>query len=115
MSSALADRRCKPCEGGVPALGRAEITAALAELHPEWRLAEDGRSITRRFGFPAYSRTLAFANAVAWIAISEGHHPELIVNYDACEVRWTTHAIDGLSDNDFICAAKTDRLVGALP
>jgi 4a-hydroxytetrahydrobiopterin dehydratase len=115
MSSALADRRCKPCEGGVPALGQAEITAGLAELHPEWRLAEDGRAITRRFGFPAYSRTLAFANAVAWIAISEGHHPELIVHYDACEVRWTTHAIDGLSDNDFICAAKTDRLVEALP
>ena len=66
--------------------------------------------VSRRFSFPAYSRTVAFANAVAWIAIVEGHHPVLTVSYGDCVVSYTTHAIGGLSDNDFICAAKIDRL-----
>lgn len=80
-------------------------------LHADWSVSDDGREISRSFSFPAYSRTLGFANAVAWIAIQEGHHPELVVNYGSCEVRWSTHAIDGLSDNDFICAAKVDQLL----
>ena len=74
------------------------------------RLSEDGLEISRGFEFQAYGRTLAFANAVAWIAISEGHHPVLTISYGRCDVSYTTHAIDGLSDNDFICAAKIDRL-----
>jgi 4a-hydroxytetrahydrobiopterin dehydratase len=110
MSSDLADRRCKPCEGGVEPL-RADQSAALLEaLHPDWSLTEDGLSITRVFDFPAYSRSLGFTNAVAWIAIVEGHHPVLTLSYGSCSVRYTTHAINGLSDNDFICAAKIDRL-----
>lgn len=83
----------------------------LIALHDDWSLSDDGLEISRRFEFPAYSRTLAFANAVAWIAISEGHHPVLTVSYGSCDVSYTTHAIDGLSDNDFICAAKIDRLI----
>ena len=79
-------------------------------LDPAWILSEDGLKISRRFLFPSYNRTLGFANAVAWIAISEGHHPVLTVSYGSCDVSWTTHAIGGLSDNDFICAAKVDRL-----
>lgn len=79
-------------------------------LHEDWALSDDGLEISRRFSFPAYGRTLAFANAVAWIAITEGHHPVLTVSYGNCDVSYTTHAIDGLSDNDFICAAKIDRL-----
>jgi 4a-hydroxytetrahydrobiopterin dehydratase len=91
----------------------AEAERQLGELDADWVLTDADRVLSRRFEFPAYSRTLGFANAVAWIAISEGHHPELVVNYNCCEVRWTTHAIGGLSENDFICAAKTDRLVKA--
>ena len=91
----------------------AEVERQLGELHADWALTDGGRVLRRRFAFPVYSRTLGFANAVAWIAISEGHHPELVVNYDSCEVRWTTYAIQGLSENDFICAAKTDRLLEA--
>ena len=83
----------------------------MSSLHADWRLSDDGLEISRRFEFPAYSRTLGFANAVAWIATSEGHHPVLTVSYGSCDVSWTTHAIGGLSDNDFICAAKVDRLV----
>ena len=110
MTDHLADRRCKPCEGGVEPL-RSDQTAALLEaLHADWSLSDDGLQIERIFEFPAYSRSLGFANAVAWIAIVEGHHPELTVNYGSCSVSYTTHAINGLSDNDFICAAKIDRL-----
>lgn len=111
MTTDLADRRCKPCEGGVAVLRPDQSLALMKGLHPDWALGDDGRSISRRFRFKAYSRTLGFANAVAWIAISEGHHPELVVGYATCDVKWTTHAINGLSDNDFICAAKVDRLL----
>lgn len=79
-------------------------------VDPDWTVSEDGLKISRRFEFPAYSRTLAFANAVAWIAITEGHHPVMTVSYGSCHVSYTTHAINGLSDNDFICASKIDRL-----
>jgi len=110
MSKDLASRRCKPCEGGVEPLRPDQTRALLKALHFEWTLSDDGLEISRKFSFPAYGRTLAFANAVAWIAISEGHHPVLTVGYGSCEVAYTTHAIGGLSDNDFICAAKIDRL-----
>jgi 4a-hydroxytetrahydrobiopterin dehydratase len=110
MSKELANRHCKPCEGGVAPLDRGQAKELMRALHEGWVLSDDYLQISRHFEFPAYSRTLAFTNAVAWIAITEGHHPELIVNYGSCAVSYTTHAIDGLSDNDFICAAKIDRL-----
>jgi 4a-hydroxytetrahydrobiopterin dehydratase len=109
----LAQQSCKPCEGGIEPLTREQSKELLAALDPAWSLSDDGLRIVRSFEFPAYSRTLGFANAVAWIAISEGHHPVLTVEYGRCVVSYTTHAIDGLSDNDFICAAKIDRLVAA--
>jgi len=111
MSEALADRHCKPCEGGEPPLSADQVKDLLAELHPDWNVSDDGKSICREFTFPAYSRSLGFANAVAWVAISEGHHPDLQLSYGECVVHWSTHAIDGLSDNDFICAAKVDLLI----
>ncbi len=110
MSSRLEDQRCKPCEGGVDPLTAEQSADLMRALHDDWVLSDDGLEISRRFEFPAYSRTLGFANAVAWIAITEGHHPVLTVSYGSCDVSWTTHAVNGLSDNDFICAAKVDRL-----
>ncbi len=110
MTDDLTKQHCKPCEGGVAPLSRDEALSLLEKLHPDWALSDDGLSISRRFEFPAYSRTLGFANAAAWIAIAEGHHPVLTVSYGSCEVSYTTHAVNGLTDNDFICAAKTDRL-----
>ncbi len=110
MSTDLADKHCKPCEGGVAPLQPEQAEELMNGLHADWTLSDDGKSIARRFSFPAYSRTLGFANAVAWIAIVEGHHPVMTVSYGDCVVSYTTHAIDGLSDNDFICAAKIDRL-----
>ena len=111
MTEDLANRHCKPCEGGTEPLRSDQIDALLKALHDDWVLSDDGLEISRHFKFPAYSRTLGFTNAVAWIAITEGHHPDLTVSYGSCDVRYTTHAIGGLSDNDFICAAKVDRLV----
>ena len=110
MAGDLADKHCKPCEGGVDALRPDQVDALMKGLHPDWSAVDDGLAIRRRFEFPAYSRTLGFVNAVAWIAITEGHHPDITFSYGYCEVLYTTHAIGGLSDNDFICAAKVDRL-----
>ena len=109
----LADKRCRPCEGGVEPLTREQCRELLDGLDPSWTLSEDGLSILRSFDFPAYDRTLWFVNAVAWIAMIEDHHPVLTIEYGRCHVSYTTHAINGLSDNDFICAAKIDRLTNA--
>lgn len=110
MPERLVDKRCKPCEGGIPPLQAEQAEELLRALHPDWALSKDGREISRTFKFPAYSYTLAFANAAAWVAVSEGHHPVLTVRYGDCAVSYTTTAINGLSDNDFICAAKTDQI-----
>ncbi|ANO51834.1 4a-hydroxytetrahydrobiopterin dehydratase [Woeseia oceani] len=106
----LTERRCEPCEGGVEPLSRSQAKELLVLLNDGWSLSDDGKSISREFRFPVFSRTIAFVNAVAWVATVEGHHPELLVKYGSCDVRYTTTAIDGLSDNDFICAAKVDRI-----
>ncbi len=112
LTDPLAERRCEPCEGGVPPLDADAATALVAELHGDWQLDLELRRISRRFNFVGFNRPLAFLNAVAFIAATEGHHPELALGYGYCTVTYWTHAIDGLSDNDFICAAKIDRLVG---
>lgn len=110
MTGDLAQQRCKPCEGGVPPLTADQAAELLSALDAGWSISKDGLSISRSFEFSQYSQTLGFANAVAWIAIAEGHHPILTIEYGRCHVSYTTHAINGLSDNDFICAAKIDRL-----
>ena len=106
----LADKRCKPCEGGVDPLSAEQARKFMQALHEDWKLSPDADRIEREFRFPAFSRTIAFVNAVAFIATNEGHHPELNVTYGTCRVGYYTTAIDGLSDNDFICAAKIDRI-----
>ena len=111
MSSTLAESKCEPCEGGVEPLTLPEAQRYLDEINDQWRLAADGKTIYRNFAFAGFNRTMGFVNAVAWIANNEGHHPELAVGYGRCEVTFTTHAIDGLSVNDFICAAKIDQLL----
>lgn len=104
---ALGDKSCKPCEGGVAPLTEPEIVEQLKSV-VGWSLV-DG-CIVKVFRFKNYYQTLAFANAVAWIAHREDHHPELVLNYRTCEVRYNTHSIGGISENDFICAAKIEQL-----
>ena len=109
-SKSLAERKCKPCEGGVQPLSPEAAKELLSALHAGWTYDEPAAKISRLFEFPSFARTIAFTNAVAWIATVEGHHPEMTVNYGSCTVMYRTTAIDGLSDNDFICAAKVDLL-----
>ena len=109
--SGLSSKRCVPCEGGADSLASARAEELLGELDNDWVISEDGKEIRRDFKFKGYYRTMAFVNALAWIANNEGHHPDLEVGYNHCLVRYTTHAIDGLSENDFICAAKVDALL----
>ena len=107
----LAQKRCKPCEGGVPPLSAQEAARLLTELHPDWMIVEDGRAIRRALRFLDFYRTMSFVNGLAHIANREDHHPDLEVGYNYCNVRYSTHAISGLSENDFICAARLDRLL----
>lgn len=104
---ALSDKSCKPCEGGVAPMTEAEIREQLQSLEG-WDLVEG--SLVKVYRFKNYYKTMAFANAVAWIAHSEDHHPELVIKYHSCQVRYDTHAIGGISENDFICAAKIEQL-----
>jgi 4a-hydroxytetrahydrobiopterin dehydratase len=106
-TAALTERRCEACDPGTPPMGEDQIEAYLKEL-PDW--TREGHAIQRAFEFKNYYRTMAFVNAVAWIAHCEGHHPDMTVSYNKCQVQLTTHAIGGLSENDFICAAKIDAL-----
>lgn len=107
----LTERRCVPCEGGVAPLTAEQSRALMTSLGSSWQLSEDGRKLIGRYAFKNYFRTTAFVNAVAWIAIHEDHHPDITFSYQQCEVTFWTHAIDGLSENDFICAAKVDALL----
>ena len=103
----LTSRKCKPCEGGVSPLTAAEAGNLLKDLRG-WTL--EGGSITKQYSFKNYYQTLAFVNATAWISHREDHHPDISVGYNSCRVAYRTHAINGLSENDFICAAKLDAL-----
>ena len=102
----LARKKCKPCEGGA-ALTEGEARALLAGLEG-WSL--DARQITKTYRFKDYHETMAFVNAAAWVSHREDHHPDMMVGYNQCRVAYSTHSVGGLSDNDFICAAKLDAL-----
>jgi 4a-hydroxytetrahydrobiopterin dehydratase len=108
--SDLAARKCEPCEGGVVPLTPAEAAAMRAQLNDGWTIADDAKSLARSFKFKDFYRTMSFVNAVAHVANTEDHHPDFEAGYDHCRLTFTTHAIGGLSHNDFICAAKVDRL-----
>ncbi len=103
----LTNKQCKPCEGGVPPLPQTEIDRLMQQLEG-WQ--QSGSRIGKTYPFKNYYQTIAFVNAIAWMAHRENHHPDLTVTYNSCRVEYSTHAIGGLSENDFICAAKVDAL-----
>jgi len=107
----LTERHCLPCEGGTAALTPAEAKSLSSQVHSDWQLVKDGKEVVREFEFRNYYQTTAFVNAVAWIAHREDHHPDISFGYKQCRIVYSTHAIGGLSENDFICAAKIDRLL----
>jgi 4a-hydroxytetrahydrobiopterin dehydratase len=110
MSEALAARKCKPCEGGTPPLTPAEAAGLLTQVSSDWVLIDNAHAIRRDFAFRDFYRTMSFINALAHIANIEDHHPDLEVGYNYCRVKFTTHAVKGLSENDFVCAAKLDQI-----
>jgi 4a-hydroxytetrahydrobiopterin dehydratase len=108
----LAEKSCVPCEGGVPPLGWPRIQELLRQLESGWRMNAQGH-LERIFAFADFVQALAFANRVGVIAEAEGHHPDLHIAWGKCAVEIWTHAVNGLTENDFILAAKTDRAAAA--
>ncbi len=103
----LTNKQCKPCEGNVPPLSQPEIDTLMKQLEG-WQ--QHGQMIGKTYHFKNYYQAIALVNAIAWMTHREDHHPNLSVGYDSCRVEYSTHAIGGLSENDFICAAKVDAL-----
>src|SRR3989344_2579338 len=106
----LASKKCVPCEGGDAPLARVKVEKFLNEV-PKWKLDEDGiLKIARNFKFKDFKEALAFVNKVGYIAEKEGHHPKISFTWGKVEITLWTHAVGGLSENDFILAAKIDRI-----
>ncbi|MFC3907923.1 4a-hydroxytetrahydrobiopterin dehydratase [Legionella dresdenensis] len=110
MTSDLRQKHCESCEGIGQALSPEQIKNLLPQVDKQWQVINNNE-IKRSFSFADFYETMAFVNAIAWIANQENHHPDLEVGYNYCHVRFQTHALEGLSMNDFICAAKIDALI----
>lgn len=105
----LIEKHCTPCDTKIVALTIEEARAMLHSI-PEWQIKQGVPKLFKSFQFKNFYRTMAFANAIAWIAHQENHHPYLVIEYNKCTVEYWTHKINGLSENDFICAAKVNQL-----
>ncbi|MFN7998902.1 MAG: 4a-hydroxytetrahydrobiopterin dehydratase [Bryobacteraceae bacterium] len=103
----LAQKHCVPCRGGTPPLTGQELQKLSAQV-PEWKVV-DGHHISRTFLFPDFKTALAFVNRVGAVAEAEGHHPDLLLAWGKVDVKTYTHKIDGLTQSDFILAAKIDQ------
>ena len=109
----LADKHCAPCRGGVPPLAGEELER-LAGLIPGWQVV-DGHHLWKSYSFPDFRTALEFVNQAGAIAEEEGHHPDLFLSWGKVEVKVWTHKIDGLTESDFILAAKADDLDSGSP
>lgn len=107
----LIEQHCQPMERGTAPLDTAAISRLSQQLHGDWQVDADGQRISRSCKFKNYYHTMAFVNALAWVAHQEDHHPDIEVSYNRCVVHFSTHSVGGLSPNDFICAAKIDALL----
>ena len=110
----LFEQACIPCTGGIPSLSQAEIQDNLALLHSDWLLGNEHKVITRKFVVKGFAKAVYLANLTAFLADSEGHHPDIAFGWGYCAVSFTTHDSGGLTINDFICAQKLDRMNGGL-
>ena len=109
MTMNLSKKKCKPCEGGIPKLSPNEINSYLKNINDSWH-CRNNEKLTRSYAFVNFKHTMSFVNKVANLAEEEGHHPVMHVEYAQLNIELWTHAIDGLSENDFILAAKIDNL-----
>lgn len=105
----LSKRKCVPCEGNIPPLTEEEATKLNEELN-EWTLVDGSALLAKSFRFPNFAQTMEFVNKVAALAEEQGHHPDMNVSYGGVTIELMTHAIGGLSENDFILAAKIDEI-----
>ena len=110
MNNSILEQSCQACEGGIAPLTSEQAQEYLKELD-EWEINKSNTLISKTYTFKNHYEVMGFVNAIAWVSHCENHHPELVVNYKTCLVSYTTHAIDGLSLNDFICAKKVARLI----
>ena len=106
FSTKLALQQCGDLPANTPALNQDEVSTLLQQLDPEWQLNKEEQMISHTYMFKNYYQTMAFVNVIAQIAHQQNHHPDLLVNYNYCTVIYSTHSVNGLSKNDFICAAK---------
>ncbi len=106
----LSTQHCRPANGKEDALNSTDVADLLHRL-PGWKLSADGAAIIKDFKFEDFRHTLAFINAVGFMANHEDHHPDLTAGYGHCELLWSTHDVGGLSLNDFICAARVEALL----
>ncbi len=111
MTSDLSSKHCESCEGIGAALNPEQVKNLLPQLSKGWTVNSDNKMIKKSCSFKNFYETMAFVNAIAWIANTENHHPDLEIGYNYCRINFMTHALDGLSHNDFICAAKIDKLL----
>ena len=105
----LSEKKCIPCEGGIPPLTQTEIAEYIKDVSIDWKIV-DNIKITREFFFVSYRHTMDFVNKVANLAESEGHHPVVHIYFGRAVVELWTHSINGLSENDFILASKIEKL-----
>src|ERR1700761_9588813 len=108
--SDLAQKKRTPCQGGTAPLTHDRAHELLGKVDEGWSLAADAGPLRRELSFKDFYRPFIFVNAVVYLANIEDHHPDLEVGYNYCRVVFTTHAVKGLSENDFICAAKIDAI-----
>jgi 4a-hydroxytetrahydrobiopterin dehydratase len=111
MTIYLSDKKCVACEGGVPPIAGTELERYMAELTLPWDIIE-GKKISKEFVFKDFKESMAFVNKIANVAEEEGHHPDISIVYSRVKIELTTHAIGGLSENDFIMAAKIEKIAG---
>jgi 4a-hydroxytetrahydrobiopterin dehydratase len=105
--ASLAQKHCIPCKGGIPPLRGEELEKLSAQL-PDWKV-NDAHHLTKTFTFPDFKTALAFVNRAGAVAEAEGHHPDLLLTWGRVDVKTYTHKVDGLTEGDFILAAKIDQ------
>jgi 4a-hydroxytetrahydrobiopterin dehydratase len=115
MMAKLALRHCTPIKKGTKPISASIAYSLIKQLHPGWSFSRDTKGLEQEFRFKDFQETIGFVNAVAWIANTQDHHPDMEVGYNRCKVTFTTHAAGGLTVNDFICAAKIEALYKSTP